>query len=364
MINMISFDREYYAIKDEINRAIQNVMDSAFYILGKEVKKFEEEFAHYVGAKHAVGVNSGTDALLISLMALGVKSGDEVITVAHTTTPTAMAIVLSGARPVFVDIVPETYTLDVSLIERKITKKTKAIIAVHLYGNPVDMDPLVNIVKRHGIHIIEDVCQAHGAEYNEKKTGSFGILSAFSFYPTKNLGGYGDGGAVLTNETKLYDKIIMLRQYGWKNRYDSEIVGINSRLDEIQAAILRVKLNYLDRWNQRRIDIAGQYIDQLKDTGIIIPQKLNCSKHVYHQFVIRHNHRDMLQQHLLENEIQTQIHYPIPVNKQKTFIKFGAKNNLPVTEKICSEILSLPINPWVSDDEIKKIAETIITAIC
>lgn len=359
MIKMMSFNKEYSEIRNEMNQAIQNVLDSSHYILGDQVEKFEKEFSRYINTKYAVGVNSGTDALLISLIALGIKTGDEVITVSHTTTPTAMPILILGGRPVFVDVYLDFYTMDVSQIEKKLTKKTKAIIPVHLYGNPVDMDSLMKIAQKHGIYVIEDACQAHGAEYKNKKVGSFGIFSAFSFYPTKNLGGYGDGGVVLTNDAKLYEKTIMLRQYGWRNRYVSEVIGINSRLDEVQAAILRVKLKYLTKWNGQRIKIAARYKELLKDAQIILPKEQCNSKHIYHQFVIRHNKRNMLQRHLLRNGIQTQIHYPVPVHKQKTFIELGIKIKLSVTEKICREILSLPINPWLREEEVQYISSCI-----
>jgi dTDP-4-amino-4,6-dideoxygalactose transaminase len=359
MITMVGFNAEYSALKTEINRAVSGVLKSCHYILGEEVRKFENGFSKYIGTKHAIAVNSGTDALLISLMALGIKRGDEVITVSHTTTPTALPIVLLGARPVFVDICADTFTMDISQIEKKITRKTKAIIAVHLYGNPVEMDLLLKIAHKHGIRVIEDACQSHGAEYLGRKVGTLGILSAFSFYPTKNLGGYGDGGAVLTNDAKLYEKATMIRQYGWKNRYASEIIGINSRLDELQAAILQIKLKYLDKWNSRRRMIAELYKKLLKNPSIILPVPQKNSKPVYHQFVIRHENRDRLQRYLLKRGIQTLIHYPIPVHQQKTFVDLGIKVKLPVTEKICTEILSLPIHPWLGENDIRQISRCI-----
>jgi dTDP-4-amino-4,6-dideoxygalactose transaminase len=359
MIRMTDFKKEYLELRNGINPSIQKVLGSAYFILGQEVKKFEAEFSRYIGTRYAVGVNSGTDALLVSLMALGVKQGDEVITVSHTTTPTVLPIVILGARPVFVDINPDTYTMDISQVEIKIGKRTKAIIPVHLYGNPVDMQPLMKIAQKHGIPVIEDACQAHGAEYKGKKVGTFGRLAAFSFYPTKNLGGYGDGGMVVTNDAKLYENLLMLRQYGWKNRYDSEIVGINSRLDEIQAAILRVKLGYLDKWNNQRIKTAGLYQKLLKNSSLILPQEQVHSKPVYHQFVIRHKERNRLQKYLLSKGIQAQIHYPLPVHKQRTFIKLGIKAELPKTEQICREILSLPIHPWLKKEDVLYISRCI-----
>jgi dTDP-4-amino-4,6-dideoxygalactose transaminase len=361
MIRMRDFEEEFKSMEEEIRQAVERVLNSGWFVLGDEVKEIEKEFSRYIGTKYAAGVNSGTDALLISLMALGIKSGDEVITVSHTTTPTALSIILSGASPVFVDISPDTYTMDISQVERKITKKTKAIIPVHLYGNPADMDPIMEIAQRHKIHVVEDACQAHGAEYKGKKAGAFGILSAFSFYPTKNLGGCGDGGMILTNDADLYEKAVMLRQYGWKNRYTAEIMGINSRLDEIQAAILRVKLKYLDEWNIRRIRTVGLYKELLKDEDIILPKEQNHGTHIYHQFVIRHRERDRLHKYLREKGIETQIHYPIPVHRQKAFLDLGIKVKLPTTEKICKEVLSLPIHPLLKEEDIHYISRCVST---
>lgn len=364
MISMLDFQKEYKAINNEINSAMQSVLNKGWYILADEVKKFEEEFAKYIGTKYAGGVNSGTDALLISLMALGVKSGDEVIVVSHTATPTVMPISLIGATPMFVDIDPETYTMDVTQVEKKITKNTKAVIPVHLYGHSVDMDPLMKIAKKYGIYIIEDCCQAHGAEYKERKVGNFGDMSAFSFYPTKNLGAYGDGGIILTNNPDLYEKALMLRQYGWKSRYDSQFIGVNSRLDEIQASILRVKLKKLEGWNEKRREIASLYKELLKSSDIVLPIEKEYAKHVYHLYVIRHKNRNKLQEYLLENGVQTQIHYPVPVHKQKAYLKLEIYAHLPITEKICQEILSLPIHPWLSLLEIEKIAGLIKSFKC
>lgn len=363
IIKIIDFKKEYEMIKNEIDLSIQRVLNSGWLILGEEVKKFEAEFASYIGTKYAVGVNSGTDALLLSLMVIGLKDNEEVITVSHTTTPTVLPILFLGAKPIFVDINQDTYNIDISLIEKKITKKTKAIIPVHLYGNPVDMSPLVEIANKYNIIVIEDACQAHGAEYKGKKAGSFGKLAAFSFYPTKNLGGYGDGGIVLTNDEELYEKLLMLRQYGWKKRYESYTIGINSRLDEIQAAILRLKLKYLNEWNEKRRNIARLYMKLLKDTKIILPKEQENSKHVYHQFVIRYKERDNLRNQLHINGIETLIHYPLPVHKQKTFLDLNLHFELPVTDKISNEILSLPINPLLTEEEILKVINEVKNAV-
>jgi dTDP-4-amino-4,6-dideoxygalactose transaminase len=330
------------------------VLESGWFILGDEVKNFEKEFSRYVGTKYGIGVGSGTDAITLSLMALGIGSGDEVITVSHTSIATASAISITGAKPVFVDVEEDTMLMDINMVKSKITSKTKAIVPVHLYGHPVNLDPLVELSEMRDIPIVEDCAQAHGAEYKGKKVGTFGKLSAFSFYPTKNLGAYGDAGMILTNEEELYQKLLMLRQYGWKERDVSIMKGINSRLDEIQAAILRVKLKYLNEWNQKRRENAKLYKKLLKDTSILTPVEKEYAKHVYHLYVIRSDKRDFLKKSLKMKGVQTQVHYPIPVHKQKSF-KTDLK--LPVTEKICGEILSLPIHPFLHGDEISFIAE-------
>ncbi|ACS91098.1 DegT/DnrJ/EryC1/StrS family aminotransferase [Thermococcus sibiricus] len=359
MIPFVDVKREYHEIKEEIDNAVQRVLESGWFILGEELKKFEEEFAKYLGANYAIGVNSGSDALYLSVKALGIGRGDEVITVSHTFISTVDAIVRNGARPVFVDIDPETYTIDVNQIEEKITKKTKAIIPVHLYGHPADMDPIMEIAEKHGLYVIEDASQAHGAEYKGKKVGSIGHVACFSFYPTKNLGAYGDAGAIVTNDNELAERLRMMRNYGSPKKYYHDFIGVNSRLDEIQAAILRVKLKYLNRWNERRREIAKLYNEFLKDTGVITPVEKEWAKHVYHLYVIRHKERDELQQYLLRNGIKTQIHYPVPVHLQKAYLDLGVKVRLPVTEQISQEILSLPMFPHLSDTEVEKIARVV-----
>lgn len=359
MIKMIDFGREYKEIGKEIREAINKVLESGWFILGGEVINFEKEFSNYIGTKYGVGVSSGTDAIIISLMALGVGSGDEIITVSHTSGATTMAILLTGAKPIFVDIEEDTMLMDVTKIETRITNKTKAIMPVHLYGHPVDMDSLIKISKKCNIPIVEDCAQAHGAEFKGRKIGSIGKLGAFSFYPTKNLGAYGDAGMIVTSDEGLYKKLLMLRQYGWEERDKSVMKGVNSRLDEIQAAVLRVKLKHLDEWNEKRRKIAELYNNLLRDSNVILPIEKDYAKHVYYLFVIRSKNRDELKQHLLKNEIQAQIHYPIPVHKQKTYLDLGYKIHLPVTEMVCNEILSLPMHPWLKENEIKKIVRVI-----
>lgn len=362
MIPFIDLKREYTEIKGEIDRAIQRVIENGTFVLGEEVKKFEKEFSNYVGSKYAIGVNSGSDAIFLTLKALGISKGDEVITVSHTFISTVDAIVRNDATPVFVDIDPETYCIDVEKIEEKITKRTKAILPVHIYGHPADMDSIVEIAEAHGLHVIEDACQAHGAEYKGRKIGGIGDAGCFSFYPVKNLGAYGDGGMIVTDNEELAMKLKMLRSNGQQQKYHHDFIGVNSRLDEIQAAILRVKLQYLDRWNSKRREIAKLYSEFLACNEIATPIEKQA-KHVYHLYVIRHKNRDSLQQHLLENGIQTLIHYPIPVHKQKAYLNLCSSYHLPVTETSCKEILSLPMFPQLTRKEVEYVI-TAVTSFC
>jgi dTDP-4-amino-4,6-dideoxygalactose transaminase len=359
MITFADFKREYAEVGAEINSVIERVLKSGWLVLGEEVRSFEEEFSRYIGADFGVGVNSGSDALYLAVMALGIKGGDEVITVAHTFTADADAIVRNGATPVFVDIDLETYCIDVTKIEEKISRRTRAILPVHLYGHPADMDPIMALAKKHKLYVIEDACQAHGAEYKGRKVGSIGDIGCFSFYPTKNLGAYGDAGMVVTNNEKLADKIRMLRNYGQSDRYHHEFLGINSRLDEIQAAILRVKLKYLDKWNEKRRSLARLYGQLLRNTSVFLPVEKDCAKHVYYLYVIRHKERDLLQRHLADNGIQSLIHYPVPIHKQKSYTAMGYAADLPVTEQIRNEIVSLPIHPWLTESDITQVTSLI-----
>lgn len=358
MIPFIDLKREYAEIEEEITQAIQRVLKSGWFILGEAVEKFEEEFSKYIGAKYGIGVNSGSDALFLALKALGIGNGDEVITVSHTFISTVDAIVRNGAIPVFVDIDPYTYCIDVTKIEERITNRTKAILPVHLYGHPAEMKLIMEIAKKYNLFVIEDACQAHGAEYKGKKVGSIGDIGCFSFYPVKNLGAYGDGGMILTNNEMLAEKLKMFRNYGQSQKYYHDFVGINSRLDEIQAVVLRVKLKHLDEWNERRRKIAKLYDECLEDSEVVTPVEKEYAKHVYHLYVIRYKNRDMLQQQLLKNGIQTQIHYPIPIHKQKAYLDLDDAQ-LPITEKICEEILSLPIYLELKNEETKYIADAV-----
>lgn len=356
MIPFIDFKREFDEIGDKVADVMLTVQKSGRFILDENVKQFEKEFSNYVGARYGIGVNSGSDALYLTVKALGISKNDEVITVSHTMSSTVDAISRSGAKPIFVDIEPETFTMDVTKIETKISKKTRAIIPVHLYGHPANMAPLLKIANEHDIPVIEDACQAHGSECCNKKVGSIGEVGCFSFYPTKNLGAYGDAGMITTNNKELAEKLTKMRNYGQSARYSYDFIGVNSRLDEIQAAVLRVKLGKLDEWNERRRKNAKLYSELLSNGNVTTPLEKGYAKHVYHLYVITHNERDKLQNYLLKKEIQTLIHYPIPVHQQKAY---ATKISLPITEKICSKILSLPIHPWLHEDEIREVANCI-----
>jgi dTDP-4-amino-4,6-dideoxygalactose transaminase len=355
--------REHAAIRQEISKAVEQVLDSGRFVLGDELNAFETEFSSYVGAKHGIGVNSGSDALFLALKALGINKNSEVITVSHTFISTIDSITRCGATPVFVDVEPDTYCIDAAEIEEKITEKTKTILPVHLYGHPASLDEVLKIATQNDLSVVEDACQAHGAEYKGKKTGSFGDVACFSFYPAKNLGAYGDGGMVTTNESSLAERIKSLRNYGQSRKYCHELVGINSRLDELQAAVLRVKLLRLDKWNEKRRRLAKLYNELLEHTDAVLPLERAYAKHAYHLFVIRLAERDKCQRMLQKRGIQTQIHYPIPVHKQKAYIEFKNARDLTRTEAICSEILSLPLYPSLTDEEVAYIGSATKDAI-
>jgi dTDP-4-amino-4,6-dideoxygalactose transaminase len=359
MIDFAGLRRQYNEIAEEIENAVQRVLKSGWYILGEELAKFEEEFSRYTASRHAIGVNSGSDALFLVLKALGIGPPDEVLTVSHTFISTVDSIVRNGARPVFIDIEPDTFCIDPALIEKKITDKTKAIMPVHLYGHPADMSPIMEIAGKYGLRVIEDACQAHGAGYNDRKVGSIGDVGCFSFYATKNLGACGDGGMVVTDNSDLAEKLRMSRNYGQSKKNMHDFVGINSRLDEIQAAVLRVKLRYLDKYNKRRKEIAQKYNACLRNLDIVTPVQMHYAKHVYHLYVVRCRQRDALQHHLSRNEIHTQIHYPVPVHKQPAYRDLGFGGVLPVTETLSSEILSLPMHPSLSEKEILTVTDAV-----
>ena len=350
---------QYLAIKEEIDAAFGRVLASGWYVLGREVEAFESELAAYCGVDYAIGCASGTEAIALSLMALGVKEGDEVITVAHTAVPTATAISQIGARPVFVDV-DQYLLMDTQRIESRITRRTKAILPVHLYGQMVEMDKVMAIAQRYHLHVVEDACQAHGAEYRDKKAGTWGDLGCFSFYPTKNLGCYGDGGAVVTDRKEFYDTLIMLRNYGQKTRYHHLLKGINSRLDEVQAAVLRVKLKYLAEWNDARQRVADWYTAALRDVCVCPAQRPEC-RHVYHLYVIRTSDRESLMAHLEAAGITTLIHYPLPVHLQEAFRDLGCQpGDLPQTELAAGQVLSLPMHPGLAPEEVTLVCDRII----
>jgi len=350
----------YHRHSEEIMEAISRVLESGQYILGSEVKSFEREFADYINTRYAVGVGNGTDALELSLRACNIGPGDEVIVPAHTAVATVAAIEASGATPLLVDISPDTYTINTALIPDAITPRTRAILPVHLFGLPADMDDIVSIARAHSLHVIEDCAQSHGAAIRGRKTGSMGDVGAFSFYPTKNLGALGDGGMIVTKDREIAEKVLLLRQYGWEQRNSSRIPGFNSRLDEIQAAILRVKLQYLDGGNKKRRQMAHVYLSELTDEEIVLPMERGDSFHVYHQFVIRLPMRDSLLEYLSRCGIPTSIHYPLPIHLQPAYSgRLGYPGAFPVTESVCEQVLSLPMHPYLEKEDVLLICESI-----
>jgi dTDP-4-amino-4,6-dideoxygalactose transaminase len=356
-IPFFDYRRQLKKIDREIDRAIRRVLNSGKLILGQEVKNFENNFSRYIGAEYGVGVNSGTDALKIALSALGIGRGDEVITVSNTAVASVSVIREVGAMPKLVDI-KDDYTIDEIKIATAITKKTKAIIAVHLYGQPANLPAIMKIAKKYKLKVIEDCCQAHGAKIGGKNVGAYGDFGCFSFYPTKNLGAYGDGGMILTDNRNLAQTCRALRMYGMKDGYYSEIEGYNSRLDEMQAAILNVKLKYLNSWVKRRREIAKFYLKNIKNKKIILPAEIKNFSNAYHLFVVRADSRSKLEKYLKANNIGYGIHYPQPIHLQTAY-KFLSykKGSLPVTEKYSGQIISLPIFPELTQKEIKYIVD-------
>lgn len=351
---------QYRAHKAEIDAAMARVLEKGWYVLGEETKAFETEFAEYIGVGHGVGVGSGTEALHLALAACGVGPGDEVVTVSHTAVATVAAIALAGARPVCVDIDPEYYTLDPMKLEAAITARTKAVIPVHLYGQAADLAPILEISRRHGLRVIEDCAQAHGAVYKGRRIGAWGDIACFSFYPTKNLGAIGDGGLVATNDAAVAERARLLREYGWAKRYVSEQFGWNTRLDELQAAILRVKLRALDSDNAARAALAAVYDHALQGLGLVTPKRHPHGTHVYHLYVIRSLERESLQAFLKERGVGALVHYPVPVHLQPAYRYAGSGGgSLPETEKAAREVLSLPMYPELTDGEQRAVVEAI-----
>jgi len=368
VVPFLDLTRQQTKIKTEILSATQKVYEKGRFILGEEVSAFEKEFSHYCGVRHGVGVGSGTDALYLALKAAGIGEEDEVVTVANSFVATALAISFTGAKPLFIDIDPKTYTMDPNSLElllkrekiKKSGQKIRAVVPVHLYGYPADMDSILNIANRYGLLVIEDACQAHGAKYGRRKVGSFGAMGCFSFYPTKNLGGYGDGGMVVTDHHKYDQKLRLLRCYGEREKYHHILKGHNSRLDEIQAAILRVKLKHLDQWNEARRKKAELYTKMLSPSGVICPWEKKGVRHVYHLYTIETGKRDTLQTFLKKKGVETLIHYPIPIPFQRAYRELGyRRGDLPLTNRWSHKILSLPFFPEMEESEMEEVAEGI-----
>ncbi len=357
-IPFFDLTKQYQTIQPEIDAATARVLKGGWFILGPEVAAFEKEFAAYIGVQRAIGVASGTDALLLALRALGIGAGDEVITVPNTAVATVAAIELTGARAVLCDVRADSMLIDVEKLERAITPRTRAIIPVHLFGQSADLDPILQLARAKNIFVLEDCAQAHGATYRGKRVGSYGHIAAFSFYPTKNLGAYGDGGTIVTNDAALAERVNLLRQYGWKERYQSDIKGTNSRLDELQAAILRVKLRHLDAWNAARRERAALYTELLKH--VTLPREMPYGEPVYHLYVVQTPNRQSLISHLNARGIGTAIQYPETIHLQPAYANLGyRRGDLPVAEKLAREILSLPLYPELSLDDARAVVEAV-----
>lgn len=351
---------QYIAHKAEIDAAVLGVMEKGWFVLGDEVRAFESELTAYLGVAHGVGVGSGTEALHLALVACGIGRGDEVITVAHTAVATVAAIELCGATPVLVDIDADYYTLDPTKLEEAIGPRTRAVIPVHLYGQAADLSPVIEIAGRHGLRVIEDCAQAHGAIYQDRRVGAWGDMACFSFYPTKNLGALGDGGMVVTNDPELANRARLLREYGWSERNVSTVAGWNTRLDELQAAVLRVKLGHLDRDNLKRRELASFYGNDLSECELRLPRTRAHSTHVYHLYVVRTPDRDNLQSFLRSRGIGALVHYPVPIHQQPAYVKrLSGADKLRETERAAREVLSLPIYPELNSAEANQVVTTV-----
>ncbi len=363
-IPLMDMVAQYHSIKPEIDQAISEVMEKGHFILGPNVAALEKEVAAYLGIKHGVGVASGTDALILAMRALGIGAGDEVIVPSYTFFATAEAVLLVGATPVLVDVEPENYSIDIDQIASKITTKTKAIIPVHLYGHPANMTAVMDIARKHNLKVIEDNAQAFGAEHRGQKTGSFGDVSCLSFFPSKNLGGCGDGGMIVTNDDDVADRVRMLRTHGWKKKYFPEVVGYNSRLDELQAAILRVKLRHIDDWNNRRRELAEIYRQRLAGAPVTVPNDGADAHHVYHLFIIEVEERTRFEQQLKEQGIPTSIYYPQPLHLNEPLKHLGYKaGDFPVSERASERTISIPFYPEISDEQIARVMEVVNEAV-
>jgi dTDP-4-amino-4,6-dideoxygalactose transaminase len=362
-VPFVDLKANYERISDSIDTGIQSVIDDTAFIKGDQLTQFESEFADYLGLEHGIGVASGTDALYLALEAVGVEPGDEVVTVSHTFVSSVDGIVRHGARPRFVDIDPDTYLVDTDELSAAVTEDTAAILPVHLYGQAVDMDPVLSVANDYGVPIIEDSCQAHGAEYKGRRVGTFGDVTCFSFYPSKNLGAFGDGGFVATDDPQLAEEVRSLREYGSSEKYVHEKFGYNSRLDAIQASVLRSKLPHLDKWSAERREAASWYNTKLRDVPVVTPQVRDDAKHVYHLYVVRtdsESEREELRDFLDERGVSTGIHYPIPVHKQKSYQSLEYEfAPLPETEDAARQIVSLPIYPEITEEEVDYVVDCI-----
>lgn len=360
-VPLVDLKAQYKPLKEEILRGIERSLEGMWLFLGENVQSFEREFAEFCGVKHGIGISDGTAALHVILRAMDIGPGDEVITVSHTFIATTEAILLAGATPVFVDIDPETCLMDVSQVEDKITPRTKAILPVHLYGQTVDMDPLLEIAQQYGLKIIEDACQAHGAEYKGRRAGSLGDAAAFSFYFSKNLGAYGEGGFITTQDDEIARRVRMIRDHGSEQRYYHELLGFNARLDELQAVVLRAKLPHLEEWAEKRRLHADLYGKLLENAPIKTPVELPENRHVYHLYVIRTPYRDQMLNYLKENGVGVGIHYPVPIHLQKAIEHLGySVGSLPVTEQVVSEIISLPLYAELTTEQIEYVVNAVI----
>jgi len=361
-VPLVDLKRQYLSIKREIDEAIQEVIDKSAFIMGENVEQFENDFAAYCGVKYGVGTSSGTTALHLALLACGVTGGDEVITVPYTFIATAEAISQTGARVVFVDIEDRSYTMDPEKVEQAITEKTKAIIPVHLFGHPADMDKIAKIARKYNLVVIEDACQAHGAECGGRRVGGLGDIACFSFYPSKNLGAYGDAGMLVTNDTELAERASLLRNHGYTGKYYHQVEGYNYRLDAIQSAVLRVKLRHLEEWTEKRRRNAKLYDELLEGSQVGTPIEMEYAKHVYHLYVVKVKNRDKLYLKLKENGISVAVHYPLPLHLQEAYRYLGyKKGDFPISEACSESLLSLPMFPELTQEEIKRIVDIIKT---
>ncbi|RNC68906.1 MAG: DegT/DnrJ/EryC1/StrS family aminotransferase [Desulfuromonadales bacterium] len=363
MIPMVDLKGQYLTIKDEVDRGILEALEKTQYILGPNVTAFEGEAAAYLGAQYAIGVASGTDALHLALAAAGIKEGDEVITSPFTFIATAEAIRYVGATPVFVDVDPKTFNIDPAKIEAAITPKTRALLPVHIFGQPADMAPIKALCEKHGLILVEDCAQSFGADVNGRMTGTIGSLGAFSFFPSKNLGCYGDGGLITTSSAEMAERIKMLRNHGSKVRYHHSVIGYNSRLDEIQAVILRIKLKHIQKYNEERRRVAHLYSELLAGSGVVTPFEDGKGTHVYHQYTVLTDRRDQIMKALTDASIASAVYYPIPLHKQEVFAAECAGLSLPVSEDVAARCMSLPIFPEMTEAQVRQVVDTIVKAL-